>query len=205
MKNSFWGLLWLSFLEIQGVLVGVLGVVISILAWVFSSKTQISLALAITIAVFTLIVIITLFQAAYKAFRQMKKLESEAEILRRDNQDLAIQRNKRLVSKILQIRPIQTVKGLQILYLLEPSELFANEMYISFYYTDDDGFEILIGVGTVNNIQTDGKIQAFIDHPIPDHQDIVNRLENNDAKVKDKTVIRPNISKKVLNDLQNKP
>lgn len=193
MKNSFWELIWSSFLEIQGFIVGFLGVMVSLLAWVLSSKTQISLALVITIAVFTLIIVITLFQAAYKAFRQTKKLESEIEKLKQDNQKLEFAINQRIIPTILITR--KDPKTQLLICLLEFSETFGINLSVSFYYTDEDGFEIFIGEGFIKNIQRDGKVQAILDKPQTDYQEVIDKLANNEQKILDKTVVKPGVTR----------
>lgn len=80
-----------------------------------------------------------------------------------------------------------------ILCLLEASDLFANDIYISFYYTDDDGFENLIAIGFVNVIQNDGKIQAILNQPYPNYQNIIDALDGNDPKLIEKIIIKPSI------------
>ncbi|ACK68245.1 conserved hypothetical protein [Rippkaea orientalis PCC 8801] len=189
MKNSFWGLIWQSFLEIYAVPATFLGIIISVIAWILSSKTQVSLPLVITIAVFTLIVIITLFHAAYKAFRYTNKLESELEEVRETNENLVNEVNKWRIPKILRVQKNQNTDF--ILCLLESSDLFAIKITVSFYYTDEDGFERFIGLGFIENIQTDGKIQAVMNHPFSTYQNILDKLANNDHTVLERTIIRP--------------
>jgi low affinity Fe/Cu permease len=167
MKNNFWGFIWQSFLEIYAVPATFLGILISILAWIISAKTQISLALVITIAVFTVIIIITLFHSAYKAFRRIKQLESDLQETEQINQNLVNelnQLNQLKNPKILRVEKQEDTDSL--ICLLEESGLFVVEALISFYYIDEDGFEILIGGGFIQAIQSDGKMQAKIDKPI---------------------------------------
>ncbi len=189
MKDSFWGFIWQSFLEIYAVPATFLGIIVSVLAWIISSKTQVSLALVITIAVFTLIIIITLFHAAYKAFRYTKKLKSDLEEVRETNENLVNEVNKWRIPKILRVQKNQNTEF--ILCLLESSDLFAIKIRVSFYYTDEDGFERFIGVGFIENIQTDGKIQAVMNQPFSTYQNILDRLANNDNRVVERTIIRP--------------
>ncbi|MCJ7442965.1 MAG: hypothetical protein MUO26_00275 [Methanotrichaceae archaeon] len=73
------------------------------------------------------------------------------------------------------------------LFLLEPSELFNFGIGVSFYYKEDSGFESLIGVGYVANVQNDKKIQVALAHPDPVHNDKINQLTQD-----------PNIQKRVL-------
>jgi hypothetical protein len=49
----------------------------------------------------------------------------------------------------------------ELLLLLAPSQSFGNNSVVSVYHQDND-FEIFIGVGRVNTIQQDGRIQVLI-------------------------------------------
>ncbi len=71
--------------------------------------------------------------------------------------------------------------------------------------TDENGYECLIAVGNIINIQSDGKIQAMInqsDQLELIYPDIFDRLGNNDNTVKDKIIIQPNIDKIWLSSFQ---
>lgn len=193
MKDSFWGLIWQSFLEIYAVPATFLGIIVSILAWIISSKTQVSLALVITIAVFTLIILITLFYAAYKAFRYNQKMKAELEQLKKTNKTLINEVNQWKTPKILRVQKDQQT-GL-IRCLLENSNLFIIGITISFYYIDEDEYERFIGGGFVQNIQSDGKIQAVIDQPYEVYQEVLEKLANNDRKVLERTKVTIGILK----------
>lgn len=177
MRDSFWGLIWESFLEIQGVLVGFLGVIVSLLAWRFQPQTKISLPLVITIVIFTLIVIITLGKAVDKAFKKYKKIKQS------------------LIPRILYA---EKEKSKDVFCLLKESNLFATDLMVSIFYTDENDVERLIGIGYVRNVQTDRKIQVVIDQPISVYQDILDNLSNNNQTVLDKVIVRPGITKNSL-------
>ena len=179
MRDSFWGLIWESFLEIQGVLVGFLGVIVSLLAWRFQLQTQISLPLVMTIVIFTLIVIITLGKAVDKALKNYKSIKQG------------------LIPKILYAKKEKSTGF--IVCLLETTNLLATGLMISFFYRNEYGMEVSIGIGYVKNVQTDGKIQAVIDQPISVYQDILDNLSNNNQTVLDKVIVRPGITKNFFN------
>lgn len=163
MRDSFWGLIWQSFKEINGILLGFLGVIVSLITWSFLPKTKISLNLVFIVFIFLviIIIIITLLEPVYKAFKQNKKLETQL---------------KKLINPAILIVQREPLTDL-IVCLLEKSDLFTIETQLSFYYTDEDGFERLIGIGFVKNIQSDGKIQALIHQRITSYQNVVDKLE----------------------------
>ncbi len=71
-------------------------------------------------------------------------------------------------------------------------------MMVSAYYTDASGFEVLVAVGFIKNIQDDRKIQIILNQPILSYQDIFEKLLNNNKSIIDKTIIKPGISKEIL-------
>lgn len=139
MNQSFWGLVWSNFLKIQGVLLGVIGIIIGILLWLFSPKTTIPLWLFLLVAILALVLSLTFASTAYELFRKSKDFLSLPKIL--------------AASRI----PVTN----QTIFLLEPSELFSIDAMVSFYFIDHD-FELLIAMGRVVNIQRDSKIQIEV-------------------------------------------
>lgn len=129
MKHNFWELLWQSFQYINGVLLGILGICVSLLVL------------------------------------YAKKEENE-----------------------------------QILCLLSKCKLFNINQIISVVYQDENGYESLIAIGEIINVQTDGKIQTLIKCPIQleSSRDIFDRLGNNEIVIKERIIIRPNIDKTLL-------
>lgn len=201
MKDNFWGLIWSSFLDIQGILIGFLGVFITIVLSRFPVKTNIPLDLAIVILFFILLLIVTLFNAASKSFSEYKKAKAELEKLKTKNSELELKVNRRLLPKILLARQPQGKTGLEIECLLENSELLSNNTFISFYYTGEDEFERLIGTGVVLTVQANGKIQALMDKPVSAYQDILEQLARNDAKILDRTVVKPSITRDMMQNI----
>jgi hypothetical protein len=194
MKNNFWELIWSSFNEIQGVLLGLLGFLGGIALIRYPFNTSIPLDLVIIVSFFTLLLIATLLSTVNTLLRQKQKLESEVRQLQETNQKLDNIIKQGVSPKILRAKKDGNNN---FVCLLEASNLFVIEMLISFYYTDEDGFERLIGEGFVEYINpNDGKIQAIIDKPKTVYQTILDRLVNNDSKVFQATVVRPGILRK---------
>lgn len=172
MGQNFWGLIWSSFLRINGVLIGVFGILITVFLWLFSPKVNIPLGVALPILIIFIIFMLTLLNVAYESFNL----------------------SKRILPKVL----LGKKQGAQVLCLLEPSELFSHGTLASFYYIEDF-FEQLIGIGTVTNVQEDGKIQVTMDIPTEGYEDIVEKLQQNDAGVLNKIRVKPNIPSNYYN------
>jgi hypothetical protein len=79
--------------------------------------------------------------------------------------------------------------------------LLSNNTFISFYYTGEDEFERLIGTGVVITVQANGKIQALMDKPVSAYQDILEQLARNDAKILDRTVVKPSITRDMMQNI----
>lgn len=198
MKDTFWGLIWSSFLEIQGILIGFLGLAITLILTRFPVKTNIPIDVAIVLLLFLLLLIATLFNAASKSFKEYKKIQMLWNNLTIRNNELEAKVNRRWLPKILLASQTQGRTGLEIECLLENSELLSNNIVISFYYTDEEEFERLIGTGVVVTVQANGKIQALMDKPVNAYQDILEKLARNDAKILDRTVVKPSITTDML-------
>jgi hypothetical protein len=167
MKKSVWGLLWSSFLEVQTFWFGFLGVLFAILFSVVTGKVSIPLYIVIIIVTIFLLVTSSLYRTLNVVYHDYKHL--------RKPEILSVQIDK---------------KTNFIVCLFENSDLFATDLGVSFYYIDEYNFEVLIGVGYVKTVQSDGKVQVVIDYPDPAYQDIVTRLGNGDRQVIEKIFIR---------------
>jgi len=180
MKKSFWGLIWSSFLRGQGVLSGVIAIVLGVLLWLFSPDKNISLGWALPIGLFCVILILTLGNAAYEAFKISKHVLPMV-----------------LVGK----KPPTQIPAAKLLCLLEPSELFSHDTLVSFYYIGDENFEQLMGIGIVVNIQEDGKIQVVMIYALDGYEEKIEKLVQNDAGILKRTRVKPNIPKTYLDKM----
>ena len=175
MKNNFWGLIWSSFREVNNSILTILSYAISILLAVVASKASVPLYLLIIIVTLSVLIIATLVRALQKALEEYAKMKQS------------------MIPKILRV---QKDANNNIECLLEASNLFAAQLMISFYYTDEDGFEVLIGEGFVKNVQSDQKIQTVLDQPEAGYQNVLDRLANNEDKIIQRIKVKPSIYKK---------
>ena len=170
MKDDFWGRIWSSFREVQNFWYGFLGVVLAVLFSVLSGKFTIPLYIVVILITVFILIISTLFNAYELTYKEYLRLRHPAIL-----------------------RVVKENKNKTLICLMEYSEVFSIDSRVSFYYTDENGFEALIAVGYVKNIQRDGKVQVEVDCPDATYQDILERLENNDSQVLDKTFIKPGV------------
>jgi hypothetical protein len=76
---------------------------------------------------------------------------------------------------------------------LEPSELFSHGNAVSFYLKDEDGFEVLLGVGSVMNIQDDERILVVMEKATDGHEEAIHALMNNDKRLLERLRVKPSI------------
>jgi hypothetical protein len=198
MKDHFWSSIWSSFLEVNGPLLALIGIFLSIFLARFPVKTQISLDVFIISIIVLLIILIIIFKAFLTAFKEKEKINSELKLCQQSNQELTKRINNIHIPKILYAKRVTTKINKGTLCLLEKSEFFASDSCLSFYYTDEYSYEVMIAVGHVINIQTDGKIQALIDKPVDAYLDILEKLANNDSQVLSKIIVKPTIPKNMI-------
>lgn len=159
-------------------LIGVVGIALAIFLWLFPPKTNIPLWLALLIGILALTAIVTFASTAYEIFITSKQFFSLPRVIR----------SKRITV---------TNQGIDLIFILEPSELFSYDSVVSFYYLDDD-FEMLIAIGRVSNIQQDRKLQVEVTNYVIGYEEIFNKLKNNDSTALKRTRVKPNISKAYL-------
>lgn len=128
MKKSFWEIVWSNFLNVQGVLLSIIGIAL----WFFTPQTSISLGLVLFIVILALVITLIFASTAYEIFNKSKDFFS--------------------LPRFILTRKILANNQRQFLMLLLSSELFSNDTLVSFHYFDDD-FEQLIAIGRVINIQ----------------------------------------------------
>lgn len=171
MDNSFWGILWKHLRSIPGFLVGMMIALSSIPLKLFGISDDVELLICLPIIGTLVLLLVACFLAYCDLY----------------NRKISV-----LPKVIRTITGIYENDNAVILLLLEPSEIFSHQIFVSVYYLEDK-FEELIGIGSVVNIQGDGIIQVNIEQVKGSYQKIKTGLENNNAIVLDKIIVKPNI------------
>ncbi|AFY71517.1 hypothetical protein Pse7367_3276 [Thalassoporum mexicanum PCC 7367] len=178
MKKSFWGLIWESFLAVNGLVVGILGVVLAVLLWRFPPNATISLPVVVILGSVCFIAIATLFYAAQVVFAA-------------SNQNLP------KVKLVKQLKALSSEEETYTILLLSSSVLFSFDSFASIYYVEDDDFERLIALGVVVNIQQNKIIQVEILESIDSSR--VSELTNIERREQWKKLrVKPNISRSII-------
>jgi hypothetical protein len=174
MRQSFGELLWSSFKAVYGPVGAAGAFAVALLTFIFA---DVSVPLRLLIAGMVLIFLLMLLlifgslNAAYKAHKGAAHQ----------------------LPRVLQgMDPFAGMSAVLMCYL-EPSELFSHGIAVAFYNVNPQGFEVLVGIGTVINVQDDGKIQVAMTSSITGHEDFVNQLRQNNAEALRTTRVKPSV------------
>lgn len=174
-NKGFIGELWTSFKSIHGFTFAGLGLLALIVVYVFAfpDDADLRIAVGVIIAVSTLFILllVTALDAAYRLHNAAKG---------------------GLPNVILGRNPPAGSRA-TLTCMLEPSELFSYGIAVSFYRVDDEGFETLVGVGTVANIQEDGRIQVTMQTTIEGQEEFADSLKRSEQKAIKAARVKPNV------------
>jgi len=87
--------------------------------------------------------------------------------------------------------------GSKVICLTEASKVFSFGSIVSMYFKRE-GFEELIAIGEVYNIQEDGKIQIKINKFITEKDNIKKEIENNSKDLINYLLVKPNCPKEII-------
>lgn len=89
--------------------------------------------------------------------------------------------------------------------LLEASELFGTENFVSIYHKDDaNGFEVLVGYGYVRTVQLDQKIQVQVLEWFSGNDDITDKIEGRVVDALNCTIVRPSAPRTVADRMNDR-
>lgn len=167
MRTSFLGHVWESFRGFLGFGPSLLSLVLGLGLWIWKPDAVIPLAPTLVVALLLIAFVLTLGDAALRAWRT----------------------GLRDLPRIIHCRPGSSASN--PLCLLEPCELFAHGILVSFSYIDEGQFEVLIGYGSVINVQDDGRIQVVLEEHAPGQSDVVERLSKNTGPILNRVRVKP--------------
>jgi len=171
MKNFFVSI-WSAINRISSY--GIITVILGLILW-FITPYNIYTKLLIAIILILLFIIAAMSKVAF---------------------DYYIKANKNILPEVLYVSETpKSSKDNNIQILLGPSNLFSIDTLVSFYYKNEDNFELLIGFGVVINIQQDMNIQVSILHFLKEHKEIYEKIITNKANELKKILVKPNIPK----------
>lgn len=180
MERTFWVLAWSSFKRVQGAILTGLGVVVTVLVWIFKPETTIPMRVALPIFAVFAVIITSLIDAVFQSLKLGTRLPH-----------------------VLYVSKSGPTSVLTL--LLEPSELFSHDAAVSFYHVGDGDFEELIGIGAVLNVQADNRIQVVMMRPVEGHEDIIQALHQNTGPTLKRIIVKPVANWRYLRELQGDP
>ena len=168
---STWSELYEAFRRIKGWVLGLVGVVLSVIAYEWAATTKISLRVLVPILLVTLIAFLTLADAFFEARRRRSQLP----------------RVRRAIP------PTALYADARAILLVEASDIFSHDAMVSVFTRTND-FELLIGVGFVATVQENGLIQVCV---LPDDEestlDTWQRILQNNKDELSQLLVKPSI------------
>ena len=177
--KSFSAHLYNSFLRINGWLVGVTALALTIAAYYFGPEEKVGIGSLVTTAAISILIIVVLIDAAYVGWRESQRGLPE-------------------IKKILDA-PAE-YSGISKLLIVSPSELFGVDVLVSVYMKEDE-YERLIGIGRVLTIQVNGYIQIGMTSITETNGEIIGKFNNNDASFLKKLLVKPSVPSFLLENL----
>ena len=163
---------WRNLIDLYFILRCVLTIGLPLALWIFSPDDSISLKLALSVLALLLILLAFSGRIAYQYY----------------------QRAQNILPKLILVK---TIENMGVICLFEPSELYSHNAIVSLFF-NDEGYERLIGLGYVFNVQEDKHIQILITQWISGQEEIRDKLEAGNAQVLEKVIAKPNVNRSYL-------
>ena len=160
---------WRNSIGLQFLQIGGVSIVVSLIFWIFSPDDSISLKLALSVLALLLILLSFSGRIAYQYY----------------------QRTQNILPKLILVK---TIENRGVICIFQPSELYSNNAIVSLFF-DDEGYERLIGLGYVFNVQEDKHIQILITRWMSGQEEIRGKLEDGNAQVLKKIIAKPNVNR----------
>ena len=142
--------------------------------WRFGATTAVPLWIVVALSATNFILVASLFRVVYvlqKIVRQAKPILPRIITAREDYGDGS---------------------GLPML-LLEPNALFGTQTPVSVYHVDPAGFEVLIAVGLVMTVQTNGYIPVRLQRWTESGRPVIERAVQPDPRALAELLVKPSI------------
>lgn len=172
MTRSTREILWEAFLKTQGPLLGCVGLIVGVAAWLIPIPSDVKVALnrVLAWAIPTAIAGVVAFITLVTAFLQSRALSRLPRVINGRHHGSASE---------------------SVMLLLDESELFGHGSLVSVYHVDASSFEELLGVGYVHNIQENRMIQVVFTAKAG--LSVCAKLASNDAAVLKNVRVKPTV------------
>ena len=161
--------------KFNGIIVAIIALLFAMFSPYLVPDKNVGLGIVIPFGIIFIFLLIVFVDAAYVSFKT----------------------NRNILPEVIYVEPYFVKNKETHLFLLTASDLFSNEILVSFYYYND-GYEQLIGVGRVFNIQDDNKIQVLLNYTFEGHSEKIEEIFKNNKKFLNKIKIKPSIPYSLL-------
>ena len=162
---------WRNSIGLQVLQIGIASIVVPLILWIFSPDDSISLKWALPVLALLLILLPFLGWIACQYS----------------------QKSQNILPKLILVKTIET----RVICIFEPSQLYSHNAIVSLFF-NDEGYERLIGLGYVFNVQEDKYIQILITQWISGQEEIRDKLEAGNAQILEKVIAKPNVNRSYL-------
>lgn len=180
MRRGFGGIVYSSFKKVYNGVVGVAGIVIAILVYIFAfpddDRLRVVIGTAALIMTVLLVLLLTFADAAYELYI----------------------RGPNVLPKVRAGMEPLTDPSAALACMTDPSELFTFGIWVSFWRVTEQGAEKPMGIGNVVNVQEDGKILMEMTSPSQEHKDFVRQLRENNADALAATRVKPYVPQQLF-------
>jgi len=177
MPTSFLGVVWQTFVRLYGPVLAFLGIAISLTVWVVKPDARVPVAVIVPAGLVAVILLLVLLEAGRSAWHL---------------------RTPGLPRVLYATAAMPGLPRVQLVCLLEPSEMFSHGVQVGFYFQNEDGFELLVGIGRVLNVQDDKRVQVGLTRALPGQEATVNQISQNARNVLEKVRVKPWVPHDVL-------
>lgn len=153
-------------------LLAVLGVAVSFGSWFLRAPPPIPFALVILAGFVAVMLIFTLWNASFEAFTHARKPLPAVRSAKAAPQGSALSRG---------------------ILLLDESDLFSQGTQVSIYLRDEADFEILIGLGFVAAIQSQGYVQVWITQIASPYEGTLRQIMDNNKQLLERVRVKPSV------------
>jgi NAD/NADP transhydrogenase beta subunit len=184
MRKGLRQLLLESFLTVHGVIFGVSGILLALVLYLVLPSDDVVIRLLVVALALTIVVAAILVSTLLHALARQSRTSG--------------------LPRIRAGRQPFTGTSATLVCLADPSELFYTGIWVSFYRVTEQSLEVPIGLGTVVNVQEDGRILLEMTRVIQEHEDFAQRVRSNDAGALENIRVRPSVPQQLFGSYEER-
>jgi hypothetical protein len=166
--------MWASFRGAAGAVIGLLGTIGTFAAWFVDPTQKIGLPWFVALTTVSLILAVTLFEAARRALRHAARpLPAVRLAVREDTSGT-------------------------IVLVLDGSPLFSTDLSVSVFAVEHEDYEAQIATGYVETVREDGRIQVRLVEIAVGRNEYIQNLLQNDMRILKKIKVKPYLSRRPI-------